>query len=270
MPHPRLPPEISDYIADLLHDKPRTLKRCCLVSKSWVPRARKHLFGRIKFRHPAEVDAWKKIFPDPANSPGYHTHSLSFRCAEVFTIADAEEGGWIQAFSNVVRLRVLNSGTRKFRPPSTALESACIDDAIISSSNFLALICSLPVLQDLDVGYLKPGGSDDVDIAIFRPSTSPPLTGTLSLTRLMADNIRCPTRRLTDLPIRFRRLEYEWWREKDLPWIRALIEACCDTLESILVEDETDGKPWFFRSCHAELAPTQTRPRARSFVECFD
>ena len=123
MPHPRLPPEISDYIADLLYDKPRTLKRCCLVSKSWVPRARKHLFGRIKFRHPAEVDAWKKIFPDPANSPGYHTHSLSFRCAEVFTIADAEEGGWIQAFSNVVRLRVLNSGTRNFRSPSTALKS---------------------------------------------------------------------------------------------------------------------------------------------------
>src|ERR1700753_32043 len=109
MPHPRLPPEISDYIADILHDEPGTLKQCCLVSKTWVPRTRKLLFGRINFKQPAEVDAWKKIFPDPANSPGFYTHSLSIRCAEVFTIADVEEGGWMQAFFNVVRLDVSNA-----------------------------------------------------------------------------------------------------------------------------------------------------------------
>lgn len=112
MLNPQLPPEIADHIVDLLRDEPATLKQCCLVSKSWIPRARKHLFGEIEFEHPADVDAWKEVFPDPANSPGYHTHSLFIDCVEVFTTADAEEGGWIRAFSNVVRLNVLNSGTR--------------------------------------------------------------------------------------------------------------------------------------------------------------
>ncbi|KAF9643160.1 hypothetical protein BDM02DRAFT_3081141, partial [Thelephora ganbajun] len=52
MSNPRqfhLPPEILDYIIDLLHDKPETLKQCCLVSKSWVSRTRKHLFADIEF-----------------------------------------------------------------------------------------------------------------------------------------------------------------------------------------------------------------------------
>ena len=114
MPLPRLPPEISDYISNILHDEPRTLKRCCLVSKLWVPRARKHLFGRIQFTRPAQVNTWKETFPDPPNSPGFHARSLSIDCVEVFTIADAGEGGWIQAFPNVVRLRVSISGMRMY------------------------------------------------------------------------------------------------------------------------------------------------------------
>jgi hypothetical protein len=109
---PCFPPEITDSIVDLLHDKPGALEQCCLVCKSWVPRARKHLFSRIEFRLPADVDAWKEIFPDPANSLGCYAHSLSIECVEALTIADTEEGSWVQAFSNVVRLRVANSGMR--------------------------------------------------------------------------------------------------------------------------------------------------------------
>ena len=110
MPDPHLPPEITDFVVDLLQDKPKTLAQCCLVSKSWVPRARKHLFRWIHFDRPAQVNAWKETFPDPANSPGRHTRFLIISCAEVFTIADAGEGGWIQAFSNVVQLTMSNSG----------------------------------------------------------------------------------------------------------------------------------------------------------------
>ena len=115
-----LPPEITDSIVDLLRDEPGTLEQCCLVSKSWVPRTRTHLFSRIEFELPADVDAWKEIFPDPANSPGYYTHSLYIGCVEVFTITDTEEGGWIRAFSNVVRLRVADSGMRNI-PSSSPL-----------------------------------------------------------------------------------------------------------------------------------------------------
>lgn len=115
LPDPCFPAEITDSIIDLLHNEPETLRHCSLVSKSWVPCARKHLFSRIVFERSADVDTWKELFPDPANSPGYHTHSLTIECAEVFTVADAEEGGWILAFSNVLRLRVSRSGTRNLR-----------------------------------------------------------------------------------------------------------------------------------------------------------
>ena len=110
MSDPHLPPELTDFVVDLLHDEPETLEQCCLVSKSWVPRTRKRLFRWIQFERPAQVDTWKATFPDPANSPGHHTRSLCIYCAEVFTIKDAGEGGWIQAFSNVVQLTMSNSG----------------------------------------------------------------------------------------------------------------------------------------------------------------
>ncbi|KAF9644814.1 hypothetical protein BDM02DRAFT_3067122, partial [Thelephora ganbajun] len=44
-----LPPEILDCIVDFLRDQPETLKQCCLVSKSWVSRARSHLFTNVEF-----------------------------------------------------------------------------------------------------------------------------------------------------------------------------------------------------------------------------
>ncbi|KAF9647951.1 hypothetical protein BDM02DRAFT_3065508, partial [Thelephora ganbajun] len=46
-----LPQEILDLIIDHLRDEPDMLKICCIVSKPWVQRTRKHLFVHIKF-HP--------------------------------------------------------------------------------------------------------------------------------------------------------------------------------------------------------------------------
>ena len=133
--------------------------------------------------------------------------------------------------------------------PSTALESVRVDGTTFSSSNFLPLICSLPVLEDLHVGYLYPGSSDEVGNTTFWPLTSPPLTGTLGLALIMSDAIGCTVKRLMVLPIRFRRLEYFWWREEELPWIMSLVEACSDTLESLCVTDGTWGKLRSFSSC---------------------
>ena len=101
-PAPYLPPEILDYIIDHLHDEPEALKMCCLVSKSWVPRAREHLFYEIKFQYLAHANAWKRAFPDPTRPPAHHTHSLSVRFIGSIFIADAEEGSWVKTFSNVV------------------------------------------------------------------------------------------------------------------------------------------------------------------------
>ena len=119
MANPRLPTEISEYIVDFLSDDAGTLKQCCLVSKSWVPCARKHIFSGVYFDYPADLEAWKKAFLDPANTPAYHTRLLYVSCIEVITAADAEEGGWIRAFSNVVRL-VMWNGARNFHLMTSA------------------------------------------------------------------------------------------------------------------------------------------------------
>ena len=48
MSNPHLPAEILDYIIDHLHDTEDALRNCSLVSKSWIPRTRTHLFADVK------------------------------------------------------------------------------------------------------------------------------------------------------------------------------------------------------------------------------
>ena len=111
MSDPRFPPELFDDLVDLFHDQPETLKRCCLVSKSWVSRARKHFFSRIVFHSLTDLNAWKDAFPDPAVSPAWHARSLSLHHVKIVVALVQEETGWIRAFSNVVRL-TLQQGMR--------------------------------------------------------------------------------------------------------------------------------------------------------------
>src|SRR5579872_4193956 len=97
----RLPPETLDYIVDFLHDDLEGLEQCCLVSQSWVPRARKHLFSVIQFETPEDVEAWKAAFPNPSNSLAHYTRTLVVNCPEVVTAEDATDGGWLSSFSRV-------------------------------------------------------------------------------------------------------------------------------------------------------------------------
>jgi len=236
MSNPRLPPEILDYTVNLLHDKPDALKQCCLVSKSWVPRTRKYLFASINFTRANDLEAWKETFPDPANSPAYHTRSLFVGCPWSVTAADAEEGGWIRAFSRVVRFKV---HTHRYHHPeislvpfhnfSPALKSLRLINSLPRSRVF-NLVCSLPLLEDLSIREFRIGeaGYDGID---FQPSTSPLLTGTFEL--YSGGGMGPIVRRLLDLPggFHFRKLALKWHNEEDLRWITALVIGCSDTLE---------------------------------------
>lgn len=64
-----LPPEILDLIVGHLHDETATLRKCCLVSRSWIPQTQIHLFDRVEFRSSGPtLESWMKTFPDPSNS----------------------------------------------------------------------------------------------------------------------------------------------------------------------------------------------------------
>ena len=71
------------------------------------PRTRKHLFVHVAFCNPGNIQSWKSTFPDPSTFPACYTKSLSVRCPHVVTPADAEENGWIRAFSRVVSFEVM-------------------------------------------------------------------------------------------------------------------------------------------------------------------
>jgi len=237
MSNPQLPREILDYTVDLLHDKPDALKQCCLASKSWVPCTRKYLFAHINFSRARDLEAWKKTFPDPANSPAYHTRSLFVGCPWSVTAADAVEGGWIRTFSRVLSLRV---HTRRyyylevslpFHNFSPVLKSLHVINSLPRSRIF-NLICSLPLLEDLTICDYWIGGTDSDGID-FQPPTFPLLTGTLKLDHV--EETALTVYQLLDLPggLYFRELILTWDNEGNVRWITALVVGCSNTLECL-------------------------------------
>ena len=248
MPNPRLPAEILDHIIDHLHDTTNALRNCCLVSESWIPRTRKHLFADVKFHTVTDLRSWKKKFPDPSTSPGYYTETLIVRCPEVVAAADAEAGGWITAFSRVVHLWV---GTRKlptfpatlvpFHGLSPVVKSLSMILPTLESPHISNLILSFPLLEDLAVTIDPRTSSDDDDgdsdwlPPAAQPLSTPVFTGSLKI--LLERGMKHISHWLLALPggIHFRKLILRWNCEEDLSLMMALVERCSHTLESLEV-----------------------------------
>ena len=287
MSNPYLPPETFDHVIDLLHDKPQTLRECCLVSKSWVPRTRKHLFADIKFHSADYLESWKETFPDPSNSPAYHAPALIVGCPEAVIEADAEEGGWIQSFSRVERLTVsfawANFNTAElslvpFHKLSLSLKSLHVTSLFLPHSQVSHLARSLPLLEDLTlIGHDMSAVDGPLDAVT---STPPALTGTLEL--FLHHGLVNTARRLLELPngLHFRRFNLSWYAEEDLQWIMALVVACSKTLEYLDVSCELGGAVHSVSPRTGDLLKLRTQtslhvqstsPRQRdSKMSCFD
>jgi hypothetical protein len=245
----RLPPETLDYIVDHLHDTGDGLKSCCLASKSWIPRTRKHLFADIGFPTAKSLEAWKETFPDPSTSPACYANTLSVDCPHVVTTADAEEGGWIRGFSRVTHLEVDSDGLLvdarsfslvPFHGFSPVLKSLRVDIPTISSREVFGLVLSFPLLEDLAVmvQYETPAddgndpGKDETPTAA-QLSSPPMFTGSLRL--LLGRGTKQFVYRLLSLPggIHFRKLTLTWLHEEGIPLVAGLVEECSRTLESL-------------------------------------
>ena len=104
---PSFPPEILDTIVNQLRGESAAVEACCIVSKSWIHRTRKHLFACVEFHAPnSHSEQWKKTFPDPSNSPAHHPRSLSIHGLSVITAEDAGAGDWIRTFHNLAHLHL--------------------------------------------------------------------------------------------------------------------------------------------------------------------
>ena len=248
MSEPYLPREILDYIIDLLRNERETLKRCCLVSKPWVPRTRKHLFAYIQFRSSSDLESWKTTFPDVANSPACHARELLVNCPWRVVAADAEDGGWIRAFSDVTSLEVtMDNGGRHFSTSafsltpfhnfSPALKSLHVDPFLFQYPKLSDLVCSFPLLENLSLsGHYRPWYHDDnphgPQTAIS--STSPALCGNLNL-HVLGGGAEGVARQLLDLPngLHFRHLALSWDPVEDVRWVMELATQCSHSLESL-------------------------------------
>ena len=234
-----LPPEILDLIIDHLRGETTTLRACCLVSKPWIPRTRKHLFAHVKFyTQKSHIERWKEIFPDPSNSPAYHTRYLSIRGVPTITTADADVGGWIHTFHCVVNLGLdtLGRDDSKFALSllhgfSPILKSLTLTYTSIPPSGIFNFACSFPLLEDL--ALLSRGHEGMVD-GWRTPLTSPKLTGSLYLG--MKWGIRSTVRRLLDLPggLHFSKIT-TLCLDEDVGSTTDLLSRCSDTLEYLRI-----------------------------------
>jgi len=247
MSNPPLPPEILDLVIDHLHDEPTALKACCVVSKSWIPRTRKHLFAQVNFPNPNILQSWKETFPDPFNSPAYYTHTLTYYPS----VGDAAVGDWITAFSHVVHLEVVGYGApvaqtaASFIPLhgfSPAIKSLSVYFPTLPTSAVFNLILSFPLLEDLSIvthyGTDDDDGSGGLPTAV-QPPNPPTFTGSLDLSLSGRKGGMGPVSSwLLSLPggIHFRKLTLMWFRVSDGPPTTALVRECSDTLESLKID----------------------------------
>ena len=260
-----------DHIVDHLHDTRGALRNCCLVSKSWVPRARKHLFASVSFRTVKRLKLWKKKFPDPLTSPAGYAKALSINYPRKVT-ADS----WIRGFSGVERLVVscgLDLSFHKSATPlvpfhgfSPIMKSLRIVISGLPPSQILNLALSFPLLEDLAVIIRDkmPAGNNDGSEEGEMPTatrlpTLPMFTGSLELS--LKKEMEPITRRLLSLPggIHFRRLNLTCFSEGDILLATALVEECSHTLESLDIKWQLYDA--FVRHLHprAQLTPVLRR-----------
>ena len=249
MPNPHLPPELLDHVVGHLHDTENALRNCCLVSKSWIPRARKHLFANIGFHTVKRLQSWKETFPDPANSPACYTETL-YIGLYIIVAGETEVGGLLRDFSRVVRLEVgstrvgslVGASEVSFIPFygfSPILKSIRVVVPALLSSRLFKLILSFPLLEDLAVTVRRPqiynadGSGEDETPTTAQPLNLPIFTGTIELP--LEGGMEPFARRLLSLPggIHPRKLALTWLHGEDLFTTMALVETCAHTLESL-------------------------------------
>jgi hypothetical protein len=270
MSNPYFPAETLDHIVDHLHDAKDALRNCSLVSRSWIPRTRRHLFADISFPTTRSVRSWKKTFPDPANSPARYAKTLYFGTG-VVTAANAGVGGWITGFSCVVHLelsiRSFFSGSFPLVPFhgfSPALKSLRMTLAIPPCPRIFNLILSFPLLEDLAVSPSYPASLDRDDgpewpLTVAQPSGPPILTGSLEF--YPGEALDTFVSRLLSLPggIHFRKLTLTWTRMGDHLLTMALVDECSHTLESLDITCNLPGKSALHPPLYRQLTSVPRR-----------
>ena len=157
---PRVPQEIADEILDHLSadpDSSLSLQSCSLVSKSWVPSCRRHLFHTIVLA-PMDMARWLEVFPAPKESPARHVRDLRFSIQEDPSVPE-KFFEYTQWFSNAERmtfwadgldqpLRISSSWQLPQSVTSLTIGPEAMNTELMQIRNIMA---QLPNLNDLSL-----------------------------------------------------------------------------------------------------------------------
>ena len=260
---PNLPYELLDHIVDHLEYDHDALGACCLVSKSWIPRTREHLFAWIDFqtRRSPRLQQWKKAFPDSSTSPAHYAKYLAIGCPQLVTEAGGEAGNWIASFSSVEELKLGGWGSGSgpgweaafilLHAFSPVLKVLRVDIPSLPFPHIFDLVLSFPLLEDLDL-LERPDDSTQTDngsdsdesptvVQDAQPSNLPVFTGSLNL--FLSEGVKPIVYWLlsSQSGIHFQKLTLGWVCEEDIPLTTELVERCSGTLEYLYISFDLDG-----------------------------
>ena len=242
MSPPALEPGVLELIIGNLFDERKTLKNCCVVSKSWVPLARQYLFHTIEFDS-YKLRLWKKAFPDPSNSPALHTRYLDLSGRRTVIGVGRHADPCIRSFCNVLGLILSFCAGESQVQPLLVPYHGFSPNLKYLSLNFHApfqelfdLVCSFPSLEEL---YLNIRSTDNDTVTDERkaPSNSPTLAGSHEL----HGEVRSVAWKWPDLPNTLHKVSVTMAGDvKSASLTSDLLSKCSDTLEFLNIRFPTE------------------------------
>lgn len=172
---PYIPAELCDQIIDCLRDDKTALRTCGITCRSWLPRARHHLFSRAAIDW-TNCDTFKDLLLS-SNNIGHHIRTIEIEGAlGVFSMDrqhTAALSKWLHSIPRVIPAALVNvqeldlalvtidaAITASFfaRLPSVTKLSLCAC-TLDSFNTLVEMFYSMPLLQDLVVSFSEWSGN---------------------------------------------------------------------------------------------------------------
>lgn len=142
----RLPPELRDLVLDMLSEDIPSLRACSLTHRTWLPRARHHLFRRVYLNRGARGDAFRNLID---NSPHIGRH---IREIEISGIAWVEQSPVEVSALRWPTLQLQQDGHDRSRtepPPISWLRRTLPESPDILSHVTSLWLTNLPISREL-------------------------------------------------------------------------------------------------------------------------
>ena len=243
---PGIPQEIIDEILDHLaiDSDSRSLRSCALVSKSWVPSSRRHLFHTVTFT-PGAFPKWLKTFPVPGESPAHHVRDLIFSPWGQSAVPPKKLLEYIPWFTNVEKMSLSDVEVQSLlEAPSSwklpqSVTSLTISTIIVDLSQIRDIMLQLPNLDNLSL--LGPTRVVRGTIQGMGAALSGSFCGKLRLLDGCAHED--VMNMLLEVPtgLRFAEVQIRGWNIRLLSAVR-LVEACSKALVKLSYNVTGNGK----------------------------